>query len=140
MCACGLGPKFPVVGSPLFLLQDRQGNSRGAIRAATNGSELVLEDSSGQARIRLFAIDEGAGICILDRLGRNRILFVASDATTYAALLDEKGNVATLLGAVQNTGTAPVSRDSIQHEAEQLLTKLKSGWLEGLREIDKRVP
>jgi len=139
LLACNMGPRFPVVGSAEFaLLEDKRGTSRGGIRADETGSWLVLRDGSGRARVQLIATDELAGIAVQDRSGKTRIAFVTSDIMTYAALYDDKGNVASILGSVRDVGSEPVSREKIESDAKHLLEKLKSGWLEGLRELDKQ--
>lgn len=138
LLACNLGPRFPVVGSAEFALEDKQGTSRGAIRADETGSWLVLRDGSGRARVQLFATDELAGIAVQDRSGKTRIALLTSDIMTYAALYDDKGNVASILGSVRDVGSEPVSKEKIESDAKQLLEKLKSGRLEGLRELDQQ--
>jgi len=90
LLGCNVGPRFPVVGSAEFALQDKRGTSRGGIRADETGSSVVLRDGSGRARVQLFATDELAGIAVQDRSGKTRIALVTSDIMTYAALYDDK--------------------------------------------------
>jgi hypothetical protein len=139
VCGCNLGPKFPVVASQQFVLQDESGNARGGIYAGKTGSGLILLDGAGRERIRLFAEDAGTGIIVRDSSGKNRVVISTADAVgmTYAVLLDANGKP-TVLGAVLHEGSKPVSQEEIQRDSKRLLEKFKSGWLQGLREIDKQ--
>ena len=131
--------KFLSVSSSDFVLLDENGNQRGQIFGRKDGSEILLMDECGRKRIGLFATDDSAGFYIKDSLGNFRVLIGTLDqkGLTYVIMYDNKDNP-TVLGRVQDEGPARASQEEIQRDAKRLLEKLKSGWLEGLREIDKQ--
>ena len=138
----GVGPKFAVVASPTFILEDENNNRRGLVFAREDGSGIVLKDGSGRERVRLFARDEEAGIVLLDKSGNFRVLIATSDVVgaSFVALVDDKGEIASKMLVRRDDSSDQVSQDKIEEDAKRLLEKLRSGWLEGLTELDKQVP
>ena len=88
----------------------------------------------------LFAHDDVAGVVITDKASKLRILLATYDSgVTSAVLFDENGKIAKVMAVHRDGKPAKVDPTEIEENANRLMDQLRSGWLEGLREIDSQV-
>jgi hypothetical protein len=142
LASCGwMQPRFGAVGAPYFVLMGDDGKVRGIYFAEKAGTGLYLMDALGLPRISMMVTGEQASLALLDRFGKPRLVLatIDEDGTTYAALLDKDGKIATMLGINRDESVAGIMhKEQIERDARSLVEKLKSSWLEAMREVDRQ--